>query len=111
MAPVPLKIGHLLCALDFALATPVEVAIVGEPSTEDTRALLRTVNRAYLPNAVLAFQAPDGGGDAAAVIPLLEGRTAQGGRATAYGCERLAGKQPVTDPAALAEQLGVGAAA
>jgi hypothetical protein len=107
MARVPLGFGHLLCALDFALATPVEVAIVGQPGGDDTRALLRTVNRAYLPNAVLAFQGPDGEGDAAAVIPLLEGRTAQGGRATAYVCERLACKQPVTDPAALAEQLGI----
>jgi hypothetical protein len=107
MARVPMGFGHLLSALDFALATPVEVAIVGDPSSEDTQALLRTVNRAYLPNAVLAFHAPDGGGDAATVIPLLEGRTAQGGRATAYVCERLACKQPVTEPSALAEQLGI----
>jgi uncharacterized protein len=111
MARVPLGFGHLLCALDFALATPVEVAIVGDPSSGDTRALLRTVSRAYLPNAVLAFARPDGGGDAATVIPLLEGRTAQGGRATAYVCERLACKQPVTDPAELAGQLGITAAA
>jgi uncharacterized protein YyaL (SSP411 family) len=107
MARIPLGFGHLLCALDFALATPVEVAIVGDPSGDDTRALLRTVNRAYLPNAVLAFQSHDIDGDATRTIPLLEGRTAQGGRATAYVCERLACRQPVTEPAALAEQLGI----
>ncbi|HET7230101.1 MAG TPA: thioredoxin domain-containing protein [Longimicrobium sp.] len=110
MARVPMGFGHLLCALDYALATPVEVAIIGRRGGEDTRALLRTLHHAYLPNTVLAFAAPDGGGDAGAIIPLLEGRTAQGGRATAYVCERLACKQPVTDPAALAEQLGLGAA-
>jgi uncharacterized protein YyaL (SSP411 family) len=107
MARVPLGFGHLLCALDFALATPVEVAIVGDPADDDTRALLRTVSRAYLPNAVLAFARPDGGRRAGDAIPLLEGRTAQGGRATAYVCERLACKQPVNEPAALAEQLGI----
>jgi hypothetical protein len=107
MAKVPLGFGHLLCALDFALATPVEVAVVGDPAGEDTRALLRTVNHAYLPNAVLAFTSTDAGAEAAREIPLLEGRTAQGGRATAYVCERLACRQPVTEPAALAEQLGL----
>jgi uncharacterized protein YyaL (SSP411 family) len=107
MARIPAGFGHLLSALDFALATPTEVAFVGDPAAEDTRALLRTVSRAYLPNAVIAFRAPDAD-DVATLIPLLEGRTAQGGRATAYVCERLACKQPVSDPAALAEQLGIG---
>ena len=107
MARIPAGFGHLLNALDFALATPTEVAIVGDPASDDTRALLRTVSRAYLPNAVLAFRSPDAGEDVAELIPLLESRTAQAGRATAYVCERLACKQPVTEPAALAEQLGI----
>jgi uncharacterized protein YyaL (SSP411 family) len=106
-ARVPTGFGHLLNALDFALATPTEIAIVGDPAADDTRALLRTVSRAYLPNAVLAFRSPDAGDDIATLIPLLEGRTARDGRATAYVCERLACQQPVTEPAALAEQLGI----
>ncbi|SOD02005.1 hypothetical protein SAMN05216486_1023 [bacterium JGI 053] len=107
MARIPAGFGHLLNALDFALATPTEIAFVGDPAAGDTRALLRTVSHAYLPNAVLAFRAPDAGDEAETLIPLLEARTAQGGRATAYVCERLACKQPVGDPAALAEQLGI----
>jgi hypothetical protein len=107
MARIPAGFGHLLNALDFALATPTEIAIVGDPAADDTRALVRTVSRVYLPNAVLAFRAPDTPDDAAELIPLLEGRTAQGGQATAYVCERLACKQPVTDPAGLAGQLGI----
>jgi uncharacterized protein YyaL (SSP411 family) len=106
MARIPAGFGHLLNALDFALATPTEVAIVGDPAADDTRALVRTVSRAWLPNTVLAFRAPDTPDDAARLIPLLEGRTAQGGRATAYVCERLACRQPVTDPESLARQLG-----
>jgi uncharacterized protein YyaL (SSP411 family) len=107
MARVPAGFGHLLNALDFALSAPTEIAIVGNPAAEDARALLRTVSRAYLPNAVLAFRTPDTGDADARLIPLLEGRTAQGGRATAYVCERLACKQPVTDASSLAEQLGI----
>jgi uncharacterized protein len=107
MARIPMGFGHLLNALDFALAPPLEVAFAGEPAAEDTQALLRTVSRAYLPNVVLALRGPDDGDQAAELIPLLEGRTAVDGKATAYVCERLACKQPVTEPAELAAQLGI----
>jgi uncharacterized protein YyaL (SSP411 family) len=105
MTRVPVGFGHLLCALDFHLATPREVAIVGAPG-EETDALVRTVSRAYLPNTVLAFARPEAAGEAAEIIPLLQDRAAIGGRATAYVCERFACQQPVHDAAALAEQLG-----
>jgi uncharacterized protein YyaL (SSP411 family) len=106
MARVPMGFGHLLCALDFSLAAPTEIAIVGDPASDEARALVRTVSRAYLPNAVLAGKR-DGDTGSDDLIPLLRDRAAIGGRATAYVCERLACKLPVTDPAALAEQLGI----
>jgi uncharacterized protein YyaL (SSP411 family) len=104
---VPQGFGHLLCALDFHLATPTEVAFVGTPGEEETEALVRTVSRAYLPNAVLALRRPEDGDGDADLIPLLQQRSAVDGKATAYVCERLACKQPVTDPAELAAQLGI----
>ncbi|MBB4634194.1 thioredoxin domain-containing protein [Longimicrobium terrae] len=107
MARMPSGFGHLLGALDFHLAVPTEVAFVGAPEAEDTRALLAVVHRAYLPNVVTALRRPDDAEDVADAVPLLAGRTAREGRATAYVCERFACQQPVTDPAALAEQLGI----
>ncbi|HEX8316895.1 thioredoxin domain-containing protein [Longimicrobium sp.] len=109
MARVPAGFGHLLSALDFHLATPAEVAFVGTPGEAETDAMLRVVGRAYLPNTVTALRRADEGGDEE-LIPLLRGRTAREGRATAYVCERFACQQPVTDPAALAAQLGLGSA-
>jgi len=41
----------------------------------------------------------------AAGIPLLQGREAVGGKATAYVCRNYACELPVTDRAALARQL------
>ncbi|MBV9109614.1 MAG: thioredoxin domain-containing protein, partial [Gemmatimonadetes bacterium] len=105
MARVPQGFGHLLCALDFSLAAPTEIAFVGDPDAEETRALVRTASRIYLPNAVLAGKR-EGDADGDDHIPLLRDRAMVGGHATAYVCERLACRQPVTDPAALAEQLG-----
>ncbi|HEU4452318.1 MAG TPA: thioredoxin domain-containing protein [Longimicrobium sp.] len=107
MTRVPAGFGHLLCALDFHLATPREVAIVGVPGTEDADALVRIVSRAYLPNTVLAFTRPEDAESAAETVPLLQARTMIGGRATAYVCERFACQQPVTAPADLAAQLGI----
>jgi uncharacterized protein YyaL (SSP411 family) len=104
---LPQGFGHLLCALDFHLATPTEVAFVGTPGEGETEALVRTVSRAYLPNAVLALRRPHDGDDDAGLIPLLRHRAAVGGKATAYVCEHLACKQPVTSPAELAAQLGI----
>ncbi|HST60952.1 MAG TPA: thioredoxin domain-containing protein [Longimicrobium sp.] len=100
--------GNLLSALDFHLATPMEIAIVGTPGEVDTDALLGVAAHAYLPNAVTALRRPEEDGDVEALIPLLRDRTMIGGRATAYVCERMACQMPVHDPAALAEQLGLG---
>jgi uncharacterized protein YyaL (SSP411 family) len=42
---------------------------------------------------------------AASAVPLLHDRVAIDGRATAYVCRNFACNLPVTDPAALADQL------
>ena len=102
---VPSAFGQALAAADFALARVREVAVVGDPLDPATRALVEQVWRTYQPNHVLAVAAP-GDGDAAGVTPLLAGRPLVGGRPTAYVCEHFACQQPVTDPEALAAQLG-----
>jgi uncharacterized protein YyaL (SSP411 family) len=105
----PAAFGHLLSALDFHLAVPREAAFVGTPGEPRTDALLRVASSAYLPNLVVALARPGEEADAAREIPLLEGRTPVEGHPAAYVCERFACQLPVTDPAALAAQLEVGA--
>jgi uncharacterized protein len=100
----PTGFGHALGAADFALARVREVAIVGRPGADDTEALLAQVWGTYQPNRVVAAAGP---GDAAAQgeVPLLAGRPALEGRATAYVCEHFVCQRPVTEPAELAAQL------
>ena len=101
----PMGMGHWLCALDFYLSTPKEIAIVGAPGDPATRVLLDVTHGRYLPNKVLA------GGDlqeveqAADQVPLLQGRALSDGRPTAYVCQRYVCQLPVTEPEALATQL------
>jgi uncharacterized protein YyaL (SSP411 family) len=104
MEKIPGAFGRLLCALDFSTSEPREVAIVGTPEAADTRALLDEVYSAYLPNKVVAGQGPDDD-EAGGLIPLLEGRIAREGKATAYVCVQYACQAPTTDPQELARQL------
>ena len=98
--------GHALGALDAYLSAVKEVAIVGDPGSEETLALVAeiTTNR-FLPNHVLAVSSP-GDEASSAAVALLRDRPQRDGRATAYVCERFECLLPVTDPPALAAQVG-----
>jgi len=97
--------AHWLCALDFYLSTPKEIAIVGPRNDPATEALLAEVFGRYLPNKVVV--GADSGSSPPPEIPLLEGRGTRQGRPTAYVCQHYACQEPVTDPEALAGQLQV----
>ena len=103
MERFPTGAGHWLCALDFYLSTPKEIAIVGDRTAQDTRGLLAEVYRSFLPNRVLVGL--DGAEDTSAMSPLMEGRTTLNDRATAYVCRQYVCGLPVNDPEALAGQL------
>ena len=104
MARFPAAFGRLLSTLDRTVASPIEIAIIGERSDRATRELLATALAPYLPNRTMAGIAPGEVLDHS--IPLLEGRQeASAGAATAYLCEGYACRAPVNAPGALAEQL------
>ncbi len=106
MARAPTGFGHALSALDLHLATVKEVAVVGSPEDPATQALAAEVTvRRFLPNHVLAVAGPD---DTAASesVALLRERVALDGKPTAYVCERFTCRLPVTEPDALATELG-----
>jgi uncharacterized protein YyaL (SSP411 family) len=97
--------GRMLCALDFHLGKPKEIAIIGNPGSEDTESLLKAAWAPYLPNKAVALTAA-GNTMATAAIPLLRDRPEIEGGATAYVCEHFVCKEPVTTPTKLASQLG-----
>ncbi|MCY4624383.1 MAG: thioredoxin domain-containing protein [Chloroflexi bacterium] len=105
----PIGYGHWLCAMDYALSTPREVVVVGDREDAATKALLEAVHSRYIPNKVVAGMASEDD-PIADELALLEGRGLVGGRPTAYVCQNYACQLPVTDPAALLEQLGAAGA-
>jgi uncharacterized protein YyaL (SSP411 family) len=103
MARHPGGVGRFLCALDFHLGPVAEVALVWPPHG-DPQPLVSTVFHRYLPNRVVAG-AVVANGPVASDLPLLRGRSAIEGRATAYVCRNYTCELPVTDAEALARQL------
>ena len=103
----PTAFALWLQAIDLALAPMAEIAIVGDPSDEGTRALLKIASGGFEPNRVVAVLADESN---ASAIPLLDARTSLNGRPTAYVCRNFACRLPVTDPEALGEQLAESAA-
>src|SRR2546425_9363190 len=96
--------GRFLCALDFHLGPVIEIALVAPGGGDGVRCLVSEVFGRYLPNRVVTGVVT---GDRAGAlgVPLLEGREAVAGKATAYVCRNYACELPVTDRAALARQL------
>jgi uncharacterized protein YyaL (SSP411 family) len=101
LAQYPLGFAQWLIALDYALAHPREIAIVGEHNAPDTVALL-DVLEGYRPHQIIALSSPNG---ASTTVPLLLERDQIGGLATAYVCVDSVCRPPVTTPAALQELL------
>lgn len=100
----PAGFGRLLCALDFYVGTPKEIALVGDLDQAETHALLDELWSRYLPNKVIALISPSNT-RAAELMPLVRERPQIDGKATVYLCEHFACRTPTTDPKELASQL------
>ncbi len=93
MQAQPFGLAHMLAALDFYLAKPKEVVIVGELNDAATAELLKGVHSRYLPNSTLQWLRPDE--PLGEIAPLLEGKSQVDGKGTAYVCHNLTCSAPV----------------
>jgi uncharacterized protein YyaL (SSP411 family) len=97
----PMAFGHLLGVADLAVNGAVQLAIAGDPTSRAFIELARAAAAECVPSLVIA----GGSGDAAAGLPLLEGRSAPAGAARAFVCRGYTCDVPTSDPAELREQL------
>jgi uncharacterized protein YyaL (SSP411 family) len=102
----PSAIPQMLVALDAALSKPRQIVITGKKDAPETKALLREVNRHFLPKTVLVLA--DGAEDQKYLgekNDAIRAMSPINGKSAAYVCENFTCKAPVTDPAELAELL------
>ncbi|MGZ8446689.1 MAG: thioredoxin domain-containing protein, partial [Candidatus Deferrimicrobiaceae bacterium] len=103
----PLALSEMLLAVDFYLDAPKQILLVaprGEKGAADP--LMAVFRGRFLPNRV--FSVVSAGEEQernARLVPLLRGKEAAGGRATAYVCENRTCGLPTNDPAEFARQL------
>ncbi|MBK8024793.1 MAG: thioredoxin domain-containing protein [Chloroflexi bacterium] len=104
MREYPQAFGEALNAVDMLVGGLAEVAVVGDPLDEATRALLDVVRKPYRPNAIAALAVnPVEGEDE--LIPLLSYRAMRAGQPTVYVCRHFTCQMPVTTPEAVAGLL------
>jgi uncharacterized protein YyaL (SSP411 family) len=96
--------GYLLCALDFYLAEPKEIAIIGDTDSHEIRSFVGEIYDRYLPNKVIAAARP-GDEESAEAIKLLVGRPLVDGMATAYVCRNYTCLAPATSVQELVTRL------
>ncbi len=102
----PAGFTQFLAALNFMMGPSREIVIAGDPSGEDTQAMLRAVQRLFLPNKVLVLRS-DGeeGRRLSALAPYTEVLGPVNDQPAAYVCEKYACKRPLTDLADLLAEL------
>jgi len=103
----PFALSEMLLTFDFFTDSPKEIIIVspgGKKSEVDS--FLSVFRKQYLPNRILSVVIKgDNLKSHAKVIPLIQGKTPQGGKTTAYVCESGVCKLPTTDPSVFAGQI------
>jgi uncharacterized protein YyaL (SSP411 family) len=104
VAKYPSGFGYALCALDFYLSEPKEIAIVGETDSHEVRLFIEEIYSRYLPNKVIAARAPQDEQSAEA-IKLLAGRPMVEGKSTAYVCRDYTCLAPATTAEELVARL------
>jgi uncharacterized protein YyaL (SSP411 family) len=100
----PWSSERFLCAVELACVGPLELTVVGDPAEPETRALVREIHRAFLPNRVLTLRDPRRP-DESPPSPLLTGRTPADGRPAVHVCRNHVCQPPATTAAELATQL------
>ncbi|MBI3651366.1 MAG: thioredoxin domain-containing protein [Acidobacteria bacterium] len=100
----PNAFGFMLCALDFYLSEPKEIAIIGSLEAHEVRLFIEEIYARFLPNKVLAA-AEANDSSAGETIKLLAEKSAIEDQPTVYVCRNYTCLSPVNTPAELAERL------
>jgi len=105
LARRPGALSQMLCGLDFQQGPVKEIVLVSPSDDAALAPFVDVLARTFLPSRVVAGVSRTRPADVA-LVPLLDGKTAIGGRPTAYVCERRTCKLPTADVEEFRRQIG-----
>jgi hypothetical protein len=88
---------QMLSALDFMLATPMEIVIAGKTGDPVADDMIRIARGEFLPNKITVFYPADNPGGVSKIIPLTQFKEMKDGMTTAFVCRDFACRFPTTD--------------
>lgn len=98
--------SEMYIALDFMLDTAKEIIVVTTGPGPDLDAMLAPLRTTFMPNRVVSIVTEGADLDEHAKrAPILKGKRALGGKATAYVCENRVCKFPTDSPEVFAKQI------
>ena len=105
----PASLSEMLLALELRVGEAREIVIVTPHSRKDAEPFLDVLRRVFLPSSVLVVtnEGPPLA-KLSKLAPLVEGKSAIGGKATAYVCTQGSCKLPATSPSVFEKQLRKG---
>jgi uncharacterized protein YyaL (SSP411 family) len=106
LARAPMAVSEMLLAVDFHTDSPKEVVIVTRGQTKQAEPFLDRLRGVFLPNRVVSVAAEGKHLESLSeIVPLLKGKVARDGEATAYVCKRGVCDLPTTDPDVFEKQI------
>ena len=101
----PTGFTALLMGLHWALGTPREVVVAGDPEADDTQALIDVLRDTYAPTTATLQRPPGDAPDITDLAPFTAAQTPLDGQAAAYVCQDFQCEVPTADPDILRAQL------
>jgi uncharacterized protein YyaL (SSP411 family) len=102
---LPLAHAQLMVGLDFAAGPSHEVVIVGDFKSEDTKDILNTLRRRFLPDKIVILKSDEKERFISDIAEFTKNLTVIDNKSTVYVCSNYACKLPVTDKNKMMELL------
>ncbi len=94
----PIACPSLMLGVDFYLADPTEVVLVGEPGDADIQQFLHKLRHKFPAHHVVSLLHAGNREELAKLSSIFTGKKQVDGKATAYVCRRGVCEAPITDP-------------
>ncbi|MEA2067907.1 MAG: thioredoxin domain-containing protein [Verrucomicrobiota bacterium] len=101
----PSNFSQALIALQFAVGDSVEIVVVGDPDSMETKEMLKHINSIYKPGKVVLFKNPTVAEKLAGLAPFTKEQGMVDGETTVYICRNFACEKPINSIDELRERL------